>query len=111
MSPIWGSVSSRADSFNSDLDQLRPEYPLIDECVEELEEFLKLDYVIPEILVDRDTPNVYATKLDYPPLGSAGKSLFLVTYHATDPNPSPRTPYRTFTFLSITERTRKGSGG
>ena len=100
-----GSVAHRAETFNADLKALQGKYPAVDEEVQNLEEFLKLDYVVPEIRVDPESaPNVYSIKLDYRLLGAAGRSRFLVIYHATDPEPSPQTPYRTFTMLTITER-------
>ncbi len=101
---ILGSVTVHAESFEQDLKKLEPTYPGIRAAVAELEEFLRLDYSQPEIQVDPEAaPRVYAIKLDYPPAGAAGRSLFLITYHATDPKPSPKTPYRTFTFLTIGE--------
>lgn len=102
---VWGSVVNRAETFDTHLEALQGEYPAIDKEVQDLEELLRLDYVLPEIKVDPESAlNVYAIKLDYRPLGAAGRSRFLVTYHATDPEPSPNTPYRTFTMLTITER-------
>jgi len=102
---MQGSVTVHAESFEQDLKSLEPTYAGIRAAVAGLEEFLRLDYSQPEIQVDPETaPRVYAIKLDYPPAGAAGRSLFLVTYHATDPNPSPNTPYRTFTLLTIGER-------
>ena len=100
-----GSVVERAPTFEADVAGLRDEYPAIDGPVNDLDEFLRLDYDLPEITVDPSAaPNVYAVKLDYPPQGAGGRSRFLVTYHATDAQPSPVTPYRTFTLLTITER-------
>ena len=102
---MQGSVAHRAETFDANLKALQDEYPALDEEVQDLEEFLRLDYVIPEIRVDPESvSNVYVIKLDYRPLGAAGRSRFLVTYHATDPTPLPITPYRTFTMLTITER-------
>ena len=102
---IYGSVVGRAPSFDADLKKLVPPYPEIEAAIDELEEFLKLDYIIPEIAVDSEKmPRVYAVRLDYPPMKAGGRSRFLVTYHATDPDPSMRTPYRSFTLLTINER-------
>ena len=98
-----GSVVDRSESFVTDLTNLRSKYPDVEQEVQELEAFLRLDYVQPEIPVDPESfPNVYAIKHDYRPMGAAGRSRFLITYHATDPSPSPATPYRTFTLLTIT---------
>ena len=101
-----GSVVDRSESFVTDLTNLQSKYPDVEKEVQELEAFLRLDYVQPEIPVDPESfPNVYAIKHDYRPMGAAGRSRFLVTYHATDPTPSsPGTPYRTFTLLIITEK-------
>ena len=102
---MLGSVVNRADIFKANIDCLRDNYPSLEEEVGHLEEFLTLGYIFPEIKIDtKSAPNVYAVRHDYRPLGAAGRSRFLVTYHATDPNPSPTTPYRTFTLLTITER-------
>ncbi len=103
--PIRGSVVNRSPTFEASLEGIRNDFPLVDLAVKDLEEFLKLDYILPEIRISADsTPNVYAINLDYPPEGAAGRSRFMVTYHATDANPSPVSPYRTFTMLTITER-------
>jgi len=105
---IRGSVAIRTETFKAQLDGLKEEYPQIEDPIAELEEFLCLDYDLPEIRVDPDSaPNVYAIKVDYPPKGSEGRSRFLVTYHGTDPKPSLRDPYRTITLLTITERTQR----
>jgi len=101
---ILASVTKETDAFAADLQALEVTYPKLRECVAELEEFLRLDYALPEIEVDRAfAPRVYAIKLDYPPSGAAGRSQFLVIYHATEPTPSPKTPYRTFTMLRIAD--------
>ena len=97
------SVVDRAESFAADLRSLWSKYSDVEKEVQELETFLQLGYVQPEISIE-SFPNVYAIKHDYRPMGAAGRSRFLVTYHATDPTPSPSTPYRTFTLLTITEK-------
>jgi hypothetical protein len=100
-----GSEVVRDSSFEDDLAALRGMYPEIDRVVSELVDVLLLDYDLPEIPVEVKTlQQVYAVLLDYPPLGPSGPQRFLVTYHATDPTPSPQTPYRTYTLLRITER-------
>jgi hypothetical protein len=49
-------------------------------------------------------PGVYAVRMDYPPKGAAGRGQFLVTYHATERQPSMVHPYWTITFLTIQDR-------
>lgn len=93
------------ESFKTDLAALRETFPEIEDVVAELAEVLQLGYQLPEIPVDENSaPQVYAQLLDYPPKGVSGLQQFLVTYHATDPEPSPRTPLRTFTLLTIADR-------
>ncbi len=92
-------------SFLAEKGALCAKYPAINTAVEDLKEALQLDYAVPEFPVDPDgLPGVYAIRLDYPPLGSAGRGRFLITYHATDPAPSMTNPYRRFTLLTVTER-------
>jgi hypothetical protein len=62
-----------------------------------------MEYTLPLFLVG-ETNDVYLHRLDYPPHGSAGQGLFIVTFHATRIAPAPNTHYRTFTFLTIGER-------
>jgi len=101
---MLASISGRLTSFDADLENLKQSYPEIEAVVADLEEFLKLDYTIPEIAVDPENmPLVYAVKLDYPPMKAGGRSRFLVIYHATDAKPSMITPFRTFTLLAIRE--------
>ena len=103
--PMRGSEIAIAHSFASDLEELRPGFPEIGEVVDELKNLLTLDYALPEVLVDpTNMPGVYSILLDYPPKGSAGLALFLVTYHATAVTPSMIEVYRTYTLLTITLR-------
>jgi len=100
---MQGSSVGHKGAFDSDLSKLSARYAKLKDVVRDLEELLKLDS-LPEIPVDpSSSPGVYATKLDYPPMGASGRQKFLVTYHATKPKPSPITPYRTITLLTITE--------
>ena len=49
--------------------------------------------------------NVFAIKADYPPLGSSGRGVFLVTYHHNGGRAQSgdvRTPGRVYTLLTIT---------
>jgi len=88
---------------------LAGEYREIDRVVSDLEDLIRCDYLLPAIQVDaKEMPNVYAIRMDYPPLGERGIGLFLVTYHATPRTPvHPVRPYRTFTMLTIEERQRR----
>ena len=101
--PIRGSKIVLAPSFESDLDGLHGNYPEVDAAVKTLTGVLILDYDLPEMPVDVGD-HVYAILLDYPPAGADGLQQFRVVYHATDPEPSWTTPYRTFTLLMITDR-------
>ena len=95
----------RSDTFTANLTALQSRYPDIEEEVGYLEEFLRLDYIFPEIPIDpKSAPNTYATKHDYRHLGARGHSRFLITYHATDRLSAPGAPYRTITMLTIAER-------
>ena len=105
MGAVRASQCVREAQFVTDLRALQSKYPKVDAAIDEFCETLVLDYELPRMLVSPKTlPNVYAHRIDYPPLGEAGLGRFLVTYHATDPAPSPKTPYRTFTLLTISER-------
>ena len=101
--PIRGSKIVLDPSFQSDLNELRGDYPEVDAAVKDLTDVLVLDYDLPEMPVDVGD-HVYAILLDYPPEGPEGLQQFRVVYHATDPEPSWTTPYRTFTLLTITDR-------
>lgn len=101
--PIRGSTVEHATTFKDDLARLRPKYPEIDDVVDEFSTVLRIGGEWPEIPID-DIPEVYVRLLDYPPLRNMGLQRFRVTYHATDPDPSPTTPYRSFTLLTISER-------
>lgn len=98
-----GPQVDRTDRFRSDLDQLRPDYPEIDSVLADFEDVLRLEYV-PLIPLGPEYSGVYVHRLDYPPAGSRGRGQFLVTFHATGSSPSPRTPYRWFRLLTISER-------
>jgi len=100
---MQGTAVGHQSAFDVDLSKLATKYPALKDVVKELEQVLKLDS-LPEIPVDSSTfPGVYAAKLDYPPMGASGRQKFLVTYHATQPTPSPIAPYRKITLLTITE--------
>lgn len=83
---------------------LQGRYPEIDAAVRAFSDALEMDYVLPLFLVSGGTVGVYLHRVDYPPHGSAGLGKFIVTFHATEPRPSPGTPFRTFTLLTINER-------
>jgi|SRR5579859_7279661 len=107
MAPARGAAVKASKTFEADRKALAEKYPDLEHVLTELADLLMLGYDLPEIPVDRETdPRVYAIRLDYPPMGSAGRGAFLVTYHATDPKPnlSMTEPYRVFTLLTITER-------
>jgi len=99
-----GSEVVQDSLFKDDLTVLRREFPEIDRVVADFTEVLLLDYDLPEIPVDPATPRVYTHLVDYPPRAASGLQQFIVIYHATDPDPSPRQPYRTFTLLAIADR-------
>ena len=101
--PIRASKVVLDQSFETDLDGLRGNYPEVDDAVSDLTQVLELGYDLPEMpfgLGDQ----IYTRLLDYPPDGAAGLQQFSVVYHATDPDPSWTEPYRTFTLLTITDR-------
>jgi hypothetical protein len=100
--PIRASTVEKDPSFGSDLDQLRGKYPEVDGAVQDLIEILVLGYDLPEM--PTGIAQVYARIVDYPARGADGLQQFLITYHATDPQPSWTNPYRTFTLLTITDR-------
>src|SRR3989442_8364743 len=104
MGAVWAAAVEVAESFRRDVETLRPKYAEIDAAIELLTDALRLGG-LPDIPVDAGTPRVYGIAADYPAKGSAGRGVFLVTYHATDPvPPNMRKPFRTFTLLTITER-------
>jgi len=105
MPPMRGTVVKRSLPFISQLDQLLVDFPILERQIEELEDALRLDYDLNEFPIDAGL-RVYAIRVDYPPHGSAGRGRFLVTYHATDPEPSMHQPYRTVTLLTIADRSR-----
>ena len=101
--PIRASTVVLDPSFKIDLEELRGNYPAVDDAVRDLTQVLELGYDLPEMpsgLGDQ----VYTRLLDYPPSGGDGRQQFTVIYHATDPEPSWTEPYRTFTLLTITDR-------
>ena len=106
--PVRMAELKRTEAFEDDLKALREKYDKIDAAVGDLRDVLLLGYDLPHIPVDEDIPNVFAIKVDYPPLGSLGQGRFLATYHqAIDEgghaaNPM-NNPLRTFTLLTITE--------
>jgi hypothetical protein len=83
---------------------LRLRYPAIEYAIEDFQYALVLDYGLPEVPVDPDRPDVYAMRIDYPPLGAAGRQRFLVTYLSTEFKPPVGLPYREITMLRIDER-------
>ena len=93
------------DIVRGDMDRLRGEYPQIDSAVEGLANSLRLlGHKLPHKPI-REGLQLYAIGMDYRPLKSAGKNLFLVTYHATPwVGSSPNAPTRTITLLTITLR-------
>ena len=70
--------------------------------VRDLGEFFTYNYDLIETPIP-DRPGFFATRVDYPPHGSAGLGVFLLTYEAPDPTPHMREPYRTFTFHTLVE--------
>ena len=108
MAPIRSPVLNRIDHFTESLAALSSEYPQIEETIKELEELIRCDFLLPEIPVSAtEIPNVYAIRMDYPPLGERGIGHFLITYHATQPTPSPALPYYTITMLTIQAQTSR----
>lgn len=104
MTPIWASRVATSASFDADVQALSARYSELHDAVEALEDVLRLAHDLPESPIDPDFPRVYATRVDYAPLGADGHGRFLVIYHATDPKPSMSAPYRVFTLLTIEER-------
>jgi hypothetical protein len=103
--PMRGAEVDSALQFDAKVDALRTDFPAIDAAIDDLRDTLRLDYDLPEIPVNADRyPNVYLIRVDYPPLGSAGRGLFVVTYHTTDSRPSPHDPYRTVTLIDLAVR-------
>jgi len=98
-----GAVVEEAPSFIANVKALRDRYPRIREAIDEFKQALKLDYVIPMLRVSESTPQVYAQKMDYPPMGSGGRGRFVVVLHATKAAPSMNQPFRTYTLLAISE--------
>jgi len=98
----------RTDAFEADLKELRKTYHQIDAAWAELRDTLLPGYDLPLSPVDDAVPNVFAQKMDYPPLGALGLGRFVVTFHLTidqaghAANPMSN-PLRIFTFLTITE--------
>lgn len=81
---------------------LRGKYPEIDAVIEDFREILLLDYGVPHVPVDADgLARVYAVKRDYPPSGSNGRGVFLLTYHATERKLSMSDPLCAYTLLTI----------
>lgn len=104
MAPVWTARVERADSFTQDLVALRSKFPEIDSVIQDFEDALRLGHGLPHVPVS-GTASVYATLADYPPHGSAGLGVFLVTYHRQLHAYSPmQGPPATFSLLTITER-------
>ena len=104
MSALRGAAVKREPPFDQQVAALKAKYPDIDKALTELEDFLRLGYSIPHMPVIPPTKNTYAVTMDYPPKGAAGRRLFLVTYHATEPvTPTMQVPSRVFTLLTIRE--------
>ncbi len=103
--PIAASSTEESSVFAAAAEDLQKAYPEVREEIDKLQELLRCGYVLPQIPIQPDTfPNVYAVRMDYPPLGERGVALFLVTYHATSPAPSLTVPYQTITMLTIQKR-------
>ena len=101
--PIRSSEVSRNTEFETDLNKLREKYQAIDEIIEEFAELLKCGFDLPEIPVSPATPHVYVQRLDYPAHGSQGAGVLRVVYFASEPSPSPATPYQAIELLVINE--------
>lgn len=92
----------RSESFNLDVATLLAGYPEIEKTVRALSDTLILNVPHRPIKVGK---NLFAIKVDYPPLGSSGRGLFLVTYHHNGGVPQSgdvSRPGRVYTFLTIT---------
>lgn len=106
--PVRASEVNTTDAFKADMKTLRQKYPEIDAAFNELRDTLLLGYNVPLMPVDLPS-NVFAQKMDYPPMGSLGLGRFIVTFHhvmdekghAANPMTNP---LRIFTFLTVSER-------
>jgi hypothetical protein len=105
MAAVRAPTVESAPSFDQDVAALRTKYPEIDSAVSELMENLRSYWTIPHHPVDPAThPNIYAEKLDYPPLGAAGAGRFLATYYGSPLTTNPmQEPLHRFLLISLTD--------
>jgi hypothetical protein len=96
-------IVNRTKKFRVDVAGLAATYPHIEKAVVDAEDSLRLGYQLPHLPVDPMMPDVYAIRVDYPPLGSAGLGRFIAAYHGT--KPSAVNASQIFTMLRIQERT------
>ena len=103
MAAMWATTVEQEASFVDHLNRLRKDYPKIDEPIDEFIDRLRTYFTLPNIPVDPDShPNIFADKLDYPPLGSEGAGCFLVTYYASPVAENPmQGPVRRYRLISI----------
>jgi hypothetical protein len=101
------SVVQQSPPFVADLTTLRVAYPAIDDAIDEVTEPLRLGYQLPLDRVPGTAKGIYALRVDYPPLGGAGRGVLVMTFHMTEPHPSAVSPYQTFTLLTLSERKPK----
>lgn len=105
MTALRPPVVNRGETFEQDLAAIHVNYPEIRSVVDELCDVLRDSWGVPHRPIANGTENVYAVRLDYPPHGSNGLGLFLVTYHATPEAFNKMSePLRTYTLLSIVTR-------
>src|SRR5687768_9340061 len=102
--PLRVPTVERGRTFDADVEALRSKYPAVDSVIERLSGLLKAEWNIPHAPIDPDNlPDVYGTALDYPELGSAGRRVLFVTYHATgEAENKMRHPLRRYTLMTLT---------
>ena len=105
MTALRAPVVNRGNQFQRDVDALSKKYPDLEPVVREMADAMIDSWGIPHRPIGGPTPDLYAVRLDYPPHGSAGLGVFLLTYHATaEAHNKMRDPLRTYTLLSLVVR-------
>ena len=106
MSALRAPTVTQGPTFRDDVEALRNKYPEIDSVITELAEALTVSWHVPHRPIpNQSNPHVYGVALDYPPHGSSGIGVLLVTYHATPEAMNKMSePLRRYTLLTLSDR-------
>jgi hypothetical protein len=99
MAAMWVRPVGTDESFDNNVDGLRARYSEIDSVVDTFKNDLANNPKLTRMPLGGE---LFAQRVDYPPLGADGIQRFLVIYHA--PPGHQANPMQQFTLLAILER-------